>query len=383
MSEVILKSIQDLGENVKSQIDGVKTEAAKAAAQLNEDVKKVNEDLAAKGATIGQIQKEVKELSAKAGRIGSNSQKVKSLKAIVAEMIGEKGEKFAADAKKDGGIQMSTKTVGDMTSANLTGDTYQTYLDWRPGMRPMGQTRFRDFVRVIPSATDYVQHPRDTGGEGGMARQAAEGDTKSQVDRDFAMVDVTLKPIAGYATVSRQSLRNIPFLQEYLPQSMLEDLLDKEDELFTADLVAAATGSTTAASSNNELEKIVSYITNLRKSKFSPNAIAIDPDMWQNIILTQTTGGGYNLPNVVAVDASGVIRILGRPVFEVNWLTGGKVIVGDWSKTAIIESEGLVMRQSDSHASQFTSNEITYLLERTENIAIFRTDAFVYADLDA
>lgn len=196
------------------------------------------------------------------------------------------------------------------------------------------------------------------------------------------MIDVTLRPIAGFATVSRQSLRNIPFLQEYLPQTMLEDLLDTEDTLFSADLVSAATGSTTT-DGTNEIDKLVHYIRNLRKAKHNVNAIAVDPDVWSNIILTQTTGGGYNLPNVVVVDPSGTVRILGRPVYEVNWLTGGRVVVGDWTKAAIVESEGLSMRQSDSHASQFTSNEITYLLERTENVAFFRPDAFVTADLIA
>ncbi len=377
-----LKNTLEASTNEKAKAE-VSAQVKAVTDAVNEQVKVLNDELSAKGATIKEIQDEVKELKAKGGRIQSAGGRVLSLKSIISAAIEKAGDNFQREAKAEGGIKMSTKAVGDMTSANLTGDTYHTVLDWKPGMRPMGQTRFRDFVRTIPSATDYIQVPRDTGGEGAFGRQANEGDTKNQVDRDFTLVDVTLKPIAGYTTVSRQSLRNIPFLQSYLPESMLEDLLDKEDELFTADLVAAASGSTTAASSNNELEKIVSYITNLRKSKHSPNAIAIDPDMWQNIILTQTTGGGYNLPNVVAVDANGVVRILGRPVYEVNWLTGGKVIVGDWSKVAIVESEGLSMRQSDSHASQFTSNELTYLLERTENVAIFRTEAFVYGDLDA
>lgn len=349
------------------------------------DVKKLNEELAAKGATILDIQNEVRELKAKGGRIRGANERVMSLKSIISKAIGDAGDTLqrlttAVDEKGVKGMRIETKAVADMTSANLTGDTYQTYLDWRPGMRPMGQTRFRDFVRSIPSATDYVQFPRDTGGEGSFAQQANEGDAKSQVDRDFGMIDVTLKPLAGYTTVSRQSLRNIPFLQEYLPQTMLEDLLDAEDTLFSAALVAAGTGSTTSDGAN-EIEKIIHYIRNLRKAKHNPNGIACDPDVWSNILITQTSGGGYNLPNVVAVDANGVVRILGRPVYEVNWLTGGNVIVGDWNKVAIVESEGLTMRQSDSHASQFTSNELTYLLERTENIAIFRTDAFVVADL--
>jgi HK97 family phage major capsid protein len=74
---------------------------------------------------------------------------------------------------------------------------------------------------------------------------------------------------------------------------------------------------------------------------------------------------------------------LNRPVREVNWLTGGRIVVGDFSKAAIVQSEGLTMRQSDSHGNTFVSNEITFLLERTEGLAIFRPDAFVTAVLTA
>jgi hypothetical protein len=62
-------------------------------------------------------------------------------------------------------------------------------------------------------------------------------------------------------------------------------------------------------------------------------------------------------------------------------LTGGRVLVGDSRKAGIVQSEGLTLRQSDSHASIFTSNETAFLLERTEGLAIFRTEAFVTAVL--
>ena len=284
----------------------------------------------------------------------------------------EKGAKLQA---------IELKVVGDMTSANLTGtgNNYVSYLGWQDGMEPIGQDRFRGLVRTIMSDTDFVRYPRANSpiGEGSFGRQAAEGDTKAQVDRDYTMIDLTLKPMAGYATVSRQSLRNIVFLQSWLPTSMMEQLQDAEDTDFSNTLYFAATGSTTVSASTTVIHKLIGYIANLKKSKYSPNGIAVASDVWTELILNAATDNSFTLPNVVTVDANGNVRILGIPVVSVNWLAVNQVIVGDWRKAAIVQSEGLVMRQSDSHASQFTSNEITFLLERTEGLAILRPDAFI------
>lgn len=373
-------------EEIVKKLDEVlsKSEENKKSleAKFAEEVKGINEDLAKKGATLEQIQGEVLEIKKSNGALKMASEEAKSIYQLVTKEIGENAASFAKLEKGGQFEALQMKAVAAMSSANLTGDNYISYLDHQPGMRPTGQIRFRDFARVIQSDTDFIQFPRDTGGEGSFARQSAEGAAKNQVDRDFAMQSVTLTPIAGYATVSRQSLRNIKFLQSYLPVTMLEDLLDTEDSDFAATLIAAATGdAATVGADTNYVAKLIYYIKNLIKGKHNPNAAAVDPDVWADMLLTKPSD--YSLPNAVVIDPSGNVRILGRPVLPVNWCTGGRVIVGDWSKVAIVESEGLVMRQSDSHASTFTANQVTFLLERTEDLAVFRTEAFVTADLIA
>jgi HK97 family phage major capsid protein len=186
--------------------------------------------------------------------------------------------------------------------------------------------------------------------------------------------------MAGYAVVSRQSLRNITFLQSWLPASMMEQLLDSEDSDFANTLVAAATGSATTSGVTIAVDRIVHFIKNLRKAKHSANAIMIDPDIWANI-LTYRSDQIHDNKEIITVDANGNVRILGRPVYDVNWLSGGRVLVGDTRKAGIVQSEGLTLRQSDSHASIFTSNETAFLLERTEGLAIFRTEAFITTTL--
>lgn len=363
----------------KEAIDTLKSENTIQLKAYDDKIATLNTELAKKDATIGEIQGEVKELKAKGGRqSGTKVDRPPTIWKQLHDLIGEAKENFA-EVEKSGLIKpIDVKTVGGMTSANLSSANYIDYLDWRPGMEPTGQTRFRDLVRTIQSGIDFVQFPRANTpiGEGSMGRQATESVAKPQIDRDYTMISLTLKAMAGYAIVSRQALRNIVFLQSWLPTSMLEQLLDAEDFDFANTLVGGATGSSsTAGAGAPNIEKLIFLIKNLRKAKFAATGVAIDPDIWASILITKPND--YSLPNVVTIDASGTVRILGRPVYDVNWLTGGRIIVGDWTKAAIIQSEGLTMRQSDSHASTFTSNDTTFLLERTEGLAIFRPDAFI------
>lgn len=371
---------EDAGKKAVAEVKSLMEAQEKKA---DEERQKFVKELEEKGASLKQITDEVKELKMKSGRKITGDMQVKTLKGIIAESIEEHKEKIMASEKKSlmEPIEMETKTVANIATANLTGDNYQQYLDWRPGMEPTGQTRFRDIFPTFQSAVDNVQYPRANTpvGEGSFGRQT-EAATKAQIDRDYTMITLNLKPMAGYSVVSRQALRNIPFLQSWLPQSLLESLQDSEDTDFANALVAAATGSSTTAGVTIAQDRLVHFLKNLRKAKHVGNAIMIDPDIWATI-LTYRSANIKDFMEVITVDANGNVRILGRPVYDVNWLTGGRVLVGDTRKAGIVQSEGLTLRQSDSHASIFTSNEIAFLLERTEGLAIFRPDAFITAIL--
>ncbi len=393
----LLQKISDKQELTAKDVVEAKA-AAEAIKKEQVEFKAKTEELtlalSKSDATIAEIQGELKEVKAKSGRMKGEQPKITDVKQLISDNIVE--HKAAIIASERGTLMapIEMKTVGPILSANLTGtgNNYISYLDWRPGMEPTGQFHFRDLVRTIQSETDFVRFPRANVpiGEGSFAR-VAEGATKPQVDRDYTMIDLTLSPMAGFTIVSRQSLRNIVFLQSWLPTSLMDQLNDSEDVDFSNSLVAAATGSSTVLTGLTGVpEKLIGFMVNLMKTKFRATAVAVDPAIWAALLVfqpgrtatgTPATTVPYSNPFVVTVGQDGVVRILGIPVYPVNWLTGGRVIVGDWTKAAIVQSEGLVMRQSDSHASIFTANEIAFLLERTENLAIFRPDAFITAVL--
>lgn len=404
-NEELLQEIADKQGLTLTEAKAAVAEAKEAKAVTADIVTKweaLQVEFKAQGATVLQLVEENKELKAKTGKIKFVSHEDRSKiwigdaiaqtmhrheKELKAGVMGKGVNPFAESTLE--GIEVKAeaeieqKAVGNIASANLTGtgNNYVSYLDWRPGMEPTGQFRFRSIFNTIQSETDFVRFPRANTpiGEGSFAR-VAEAATKPQVDRDYTMIDLTLKPMAGYAIVSRQSLRNIVFLQSWLPTSMMEQLMDSEDTDFANLLVAAATGntSTTGFTDTSNFGKLIAYLTRLRMAKYTPNFIACDPMVWANL-LTLKSGGSeafYQKPGFVSITDDGTMRILGIPVYPVNWLTGGRMLIGDSRKAAIVQSEGLVLRQSDSHASIFTSNELAFLLERTEGLAIFRTDAF-------
>jgi hypothetical protein len=266
----------------------------------------------------------------------------------------------------------------------LASQNYIDYLPWQPGMEPLGQTRIRQFVRTIESEFDNVQFPRANTppGGGSLSSQTTEGNLKAQIDRGWTMQTLTLYPFAGWAAVSRQSLRNILFLQSWLPISLNEELLDQEDLMFANAIVGAATGSNTTTGITVAAERIVFFVANLVKTKFNPNLCAIEPSEWAKILVTKPSN--YSIPNVISIAPNGDVRILNVPIMPVNWLaqnsggTGGRVLIGDFTKAAIVQSEGLTFRQSENGTSQdFMKNVVTFLIERTEGIAIFRPDAFI------
>lgn len=372
----------DFDKSFQKEVKALKEAAEKEKAEFKAKVDELNLKVAEKDGTIGDIQQEVKELKAKGGRRFGGSDKYEGLRATIADQIAKGVFECKAEIiKSSGGELMKPHEIkaGAILSSNLATANYVSMLEWQPGMEPTGQFHFRNLVRTILSETDFIQYPRTNSplSDGSFGR-VTEGNAKPQTDRHYTMQTLTLLPMAAYAVVSRQSLRNIVFLQSWLPQSLMDQMEDSEDTDFANTLVAAATGSTTTTKTVS-VEKIISYIKNLIKAKYNPNGIAVDPDVWEDFLTFRpgTNKEMYSLPFVAGVTPNGQVTVLGRPIYPVNWLTGRRVIVGDWTKTAIVQSEGLMLRQSDSHASIFTSNELAFLLERTEGLAIFRPDAFV------
>lgn len=394
----IKKTVLDFKTELQTKFDAEMVAIRQRDADLQKLFDAQKTSMIALGATIGEISEAQKDFNTRMGRFqsmfpdgmpgGRRVDKYNQPGETLYKYLLENQDYYKAIAEGNKFDKSKINLKASAVTTSSISAPYITFLPWQPGMEPIGQFRIRSLVNTIPSDFDTVDFPQANTpvGAGSFSNQT-EGNNKDQVDRGYTMQTLNLKTMSGFIIVTRQSLRNIPFMSTWLPTSLNEQLLDSEDLAFANSLVAGATGSTAGVTIGTtvNIEAITILIKNLMKKKFYPTAIALDPDVWQKILVTKAvTSGQYSLPvGSVAIDPQGNVTVLGRPLYPVNWLTGGRCLIADWTKASIVESQSLTFLQSDSHASTFIQNELTFLLERTEGIAQFRPDAFVTCLLTA
>lgn len=401
--ELVESLVEDFGKfktKSKKDLDEVKALAEKALTSkeleekqaeakgwfddLNKKVEEINNDIAAKGATVKQLQDELQEFKARRGRVytpdGQEEEKtVNLLKAGFADNF-EKIKEQANEPKAE--HKFKIKSVGNMTaSGNLTGSVVSSYASV-PALRGRQKVHFRDLVNVIPSATGLWKFYRQNKpvGEGSFDFQTTHGALKNQVDYDFTEVTVTVDYLAGFVRIAKQMLQDLPFMQTFVSNELVEDYLRTEDLKFFMQVAGAATGSTVGITSTVTVEKIIQAIAALGDDDYDPNGIVVTNQVWAKILLTKPND--YSLPagNSVTVDSNGNVSILGIPVIRVKdtYIGANRVLIGDWTKAAIIQTEGLNVNMYEQDSDNVQRNLITVKAEARVALAQLRLDAFTY-----
>lgn len=375
------KVIEVLDGKLKEYKDSLKGEV-EALAKKNEAVTaEVNETMAKQGATLAEIQEKLTDVQKAQGHLSANLNKEeKNFEAEFVKALKDNHEAIQG-VKKGNGFNMklntgfSTKAVGDMTiSANLSGSAVATY-DLTPAVRGRRKVHFRDLVQVVPSATGIFKFYRQnsTVGEGSFGVQT-EGSAKAQIDYDNTEVTVTVDTIAGFSRISRQMLRDLPFMQSFLPAELQEDYYRSEDNKFINTLMAQCAAYSTTATVY--AEKLIEWAAALMARDYNPNGFVTTAANWATLLSTKPAD--YSIPGGVTIDAMGNVAVAGIPVIILNGMTGTKTFVGDWSKAKIVQSNGLSIGFFEQDADNVTKNLVTVRAEADVALATLRTDAFLY-----
>jgi len=395
--EGLASDVANLKKSNKAQLDKIEKEAKEQIGKLETQVEEVtkanveyvkqvtqlNEDAKTNGQTIKQLQDEVLELKAKGGRMANvdGEKIVTAVSLLKQEFTNRVAEIKAAGNSAKVRYGFDIKAAGDMTVANnLTGNAVATY-SLTPAIRGRRKLHFRDLVDVINSETGIWKFYRENKptGEGSFLTQTP-GALKSQVDKDLTEVTVTADYLAGYARIAKQMLQDLPFMQSYLPASLVEDYLRAEDYKFFQALITAASGNTSGVTSTVSVEKVIQGIAALAEDDYEANGVVVTNQVWAKILNTKPND--YSLPagGAVTISPSGDVMIVGIPLFRTNSTNIGanQMIIGDWTQAKIIQTDGLSVNMYEQDQDNVIRNLITVKAEARVGLAILRTDAFIY-----
>ena len=106
------------------------------------------------------------------------------------------------------GNTVEVKAVGDMTTANVTGEHPRDY-NFDIVKLPSQKVNVSDLIRTISIDGGTYTYTVETGSEGSISKQTSQTTSKSRIDYDFAAIDVSTDFIAGFARYSKKMRNNL------------------------------------------------------------------------------------------------------------------------------------------------------------------------------
>lgn len=248
------------------------------------------------------------------------------------------------------------------------------------------------------TSSPVIQYLVETIAQNGAAG-THEGSLKPESRLKFAKAVETLAKITTFLPVSDEMLEDYEQIQSYIngrlglfvsleeERQILEGEGGDEDELLgilnrTGLAPLITQGSGVSAASDNAMDAIYRQITAIRITQFmEPDAIAIDPIGWENIMLSKATGtGNYFAGGPFLSEADRTLW--GKRVAETPLMDTKTALVGAYAQGGqIFRKGGLTVAASNSHEDFFQRNLTAIRAEERAALAIYRPGAFGLVDL--
>jgi len=358
---------------VKSAIDAFETKlTSEVKASFDAELKSVKESMEAKfTADLKAVQDHADKLDLKLQEktTASANKNVDAIKAV----IKDNAEKIAGVGENN---KVRLKAVGNMTTANFTGEEPRDY-NFDIVKFPAQMVNVADLTGNIAINGGTYTYTVEGAGEGSIAAQT-EGSAKSQRDYDFTAVDVSTNFIAGFARYSKKMRNNLSYITSAIPDLLRRDYWKAENTAFNTILATDATASTEIITGSTKSEMLINEIGKLENANYMVNGIVIRPSDYLDILKTAK----QDLESAVTYEG-GVLRVAGVQVFKATWLAANKYFVGDWTRVNKVTTEGLSLEFSETEGSNFVNNNITARIEAQVALAVEQPLALVYGDFTA
>jgi hypothetical protein len=238
---------------------------------------------------------------------------------------------------------------------------------------PSPLVNFAQLVATVAGSEDTIRIWRESAEANAFARQTDKTASKAEQDLSTPPVVFTATYLAGLYRYHKSMMRNLPWMQNRLPQMLRRNYFKAENAGFYAALYAAATAY---AGSATGIDALVEAIGQLEGSDFAPNGIVINPADWAQLSITKDDENGYTLPSTVAF-VNGQLTVNGVPVFKATFVAPGEFIVGDWSQAYKYVTDGLKVEFFEQDVDNVEKNAITVRVEESNVLVIEQPLAFI------
>lgn len=303
-------------------------------------------------------------------------------------------------------ITLDRKAVGNMgSSTNLTGSYFVTpQVIPGPIVQPYEEVHMRNILPVGQTNSNVIRYVRDMGGEGGPG-MVAEAGTKPQMDRDLRIYDANVRKIATYMRVPEEMMDDIPYLQSFLSQIGVEEVMLLEDEQIlygdgTGQNLSGLQVNSTAFSGTglgiaggsipvpNQFDVLRAARTQARLLHRRPTVALVNPGDYYKMESTKDTTGNY----LFLGGGNGINpgrNVGGLTVIDHTAVEPDDFFVLDPRAAAIFDRTGLSVRFYDQDQDNAIKNLITIVIEKRLALPVYYTTGIIFgtftdaiADLD-
>lgn len=313
------------------------------------------------------------------------------------------GERFANDENKSlvelkstGGRGRASMEFKE-TITSLTTDAPGSAGDGVPNTRlpgivgiPDRRMTVRDLLtpgRMDGSTLEYVKEAGFTN----SAAPVAEAGLKPESDLQFELVTTSAKVIAHWMKASRQILDDFSQLRSYIDYRLRYGLMYVEEtQLLNGDgtgqnlagIIPQATAFNPAFAVDDEtgIDRIRLAMLQAALAELPASGHVLNPIDWARIETTKDTNGRYIIGN-----PQGTISptLWGLPVVSTQAIASGKFLTGAFRMGAqLFDRWQARVEISTENQDDFIKNLVTILAEERLALAVYRTEAFIYGDVN-
>jgi HK97 family phage major capsid protein len=360
--------------------DNTVSSAAKVAEEVQIEIKKLQDELAANTVKFNDLKQQV--ATSAADKTKERTEKAVSWGEQFVKDIGEEDLKRLANKQLNSAstfVKMVTTAAASAGSILISDRVPGIFA---PFLAPLTLASIVPTGNTTSTSIEYVQEKVFTNSAG----MVAEGTMKPESNITFEKKDAVVRTIAHWILVTRQALMDVPQLESYINNRMVYGLRQKvEDQLLNGDgtgenlngfmtQAAAAPANTAGTTMVDVLVKAIADV--FVKNGVMPDGIVLNAADQVKMALLKDSTGQYLFGNPLSNNGmfggfNGIRNVWSAAIPVNNFLIGAFQAFSQ-----IWQREDVQIMTSNEDRDNFVKNLVTILVEARMMLAIYRPSAF-------